>query len=76
MLLPSEIKPEKSVYYYGAILIKTIRQSSKKYNIIDLYSVLKESLDISLKNYSYSLDWLFLIDAAIVDEKGCVVLCT
>ncbi|EHB3414026.1 TPA: hypothetical protein NR394_001461 [Listeria innocua] len=76
MLLPSEIKPETSVYYYSAILLKTVKSSSNPYNIIDLYNVLKEKLQISLRNYAYCLDWLFLIDAVIINDEGSVVLCT
>lgn len=76
MLLPSEIKPETSIYYYAAVLLKTVKSSSKPYNIVDLYNVLKGTLQISLKNYAYSLDWLFLIEAVIITDEGSVVLCT
>ncbi|HHT5869511.1 TPA: ABC-three component system middle component 6 [Listeria monocytogenes] len=44
--------------------------------MIDLYNVLKKKIQISLRNYAYCLDWLFLIDAVIINDEGSVVLCT
>lgn len=76
MLLPNEINPEKSIYYYASRLLKIVKNSGEAYNIVDLYNLMKKSLHISLKNFSYSLDWLFLIEAVKVTEEGRVILCT
>ncbi|MBO0449055.1 hypothetical protein JZO76_05845 [Enterococcus sp. MJM12] len=76
MLLPDEIKPETSIYYYAAMLLKKVKQSIEPFEIVELYYILKETTDISLKNYAYCLDWLYLIDAVKINEEGSVVLCT
>lgn len=74
MLLLNDIKPDMSIYYYAALIIKEIKE--KESDIVSLYKNIKEKYSISLKVYSYCLDWLFLIEAVIIDENGMVSLCT
>ncbi|MFC5653739.1 ABC-three component system middle component 6 [Paenibacillus solisilvae] len=75
MLLPNEIKPEMSIFYYAALVLKEIRNNNYS-DILKLFHSLKEQYDISLKVFSYCLDWLYLIEAVIVDEEGQISLCT
>jgi hypothetical protein len=75
MLLLNDIKPEMSIFYSSALLINEIKKSEGQ-DIVTLYKKVKEKHNISLKVYSYCLDWLFLIEAAIVDEEGGVYLCS
>ncbi|KNE22328.1 hypothetical protein KM914_15280 [Virgibacillus pantothenticus] len=75
MLLLNDIKPDMSIYYYASLIIKEIKEK-ENYDIVSLYKNVKEKYHISLKMYSYCLDWLFLIEAAIIDENGEVSLCT
>ena len=75
MLLPSEMKPEDSVYYYSAFVLDEIAKNAN-HDIISLFQAVKERMDISLKVFSYCLDWLYLIEAAQVDDNGWVKLCT
>jgi hypothetical protein len=75
MLLPNEIKPESSIFYYASLVLKEVYNSNNS-DIIKIFQTLKEQHDISLKVFSYCLDWLYLIEAVIVDEKGHVSLCT
>lgn len=75
MLLLNDVKPGMSVFYYSSFLIKEI-EAKEGQDIISLYNLVKEKYEISLKIFSYCLDWLFLIDAAVVDEEGGVFLCT
>lgn len=78
MLLPIDMNPETSVYYYGAIIIKVLKnQSEKNYSvdIVELYRMVKNQVKISLISYSLALDWLYLIESVIVDERGGVKLC-
>lgn len=75
MLLPNEIKPETSIYYYASLVLKEVR-NQKKCDIVVLYQAIKKQSDISLKVFSYCLDWLFLIEAVTVNEDGVVSLCT
>jgi len=75
MLLPNEMKPEDSVYYYSAFILKEIQENTR-HDILSLFQVMKEQLNLSLKVFSYCLDWLFLVEAALVDDNGEVRLCT
>ncbi|MCD8777378.1 hypothetical protein MXE81_03020 [Mammaliicoccus sciuri] len=75
MMLLNDIKPDMSIYYYGSLIIKEV-ESKENHNIVSLYNNVKRKYHISLKMYSYCLDWLFLIEAVIIDESGEVSLCT
>lgn len=75
MLLPNDIKPELSVYYYASLILKIITEK-KENEILTLYQIVKQKFDISLRMFSYCLDWLYLIEAVKVDEKGIVSICT
>lgn len=74
-MLLNDIKPEYSVYYCAALLIKEI-EINEEQDILTLYNKIKNKYDISLKIFAYSLDWLYLIEAATVNEKGAISLCT
>ena len=43
-------------------------------DFLDLYGTLKKA-GMSLETLILCLDWLYLIDAARVNENGCVCLC-
>lgn len=75
MLLPDSIHPQNSVYYTGAVLLDTLQQSGAM-SITDLFVIIKQKNNMSFKLFLLSLDWLYLIKAAIVNEKGEVVLCS
>ena len=75
MLLLNDMKPEMSVFYYASLLIKEV-EGREGQDIVSLYKIAKEKYNISLKLFSYCLDWLFLIEAAVVDREGGVFLCT
>ncbi|WMT41184.1 hypothetical protein RE628_00750 [Paenibacillus sp. D2_2] len=75
MLLPNDIKPESTIFYYASLVLKEI-QSSEESQIVMIFQSLKEQYDISLKVFSYCLDWLYLIEAVKVDEEGQIYICT
>ncbi|KKD55095.1 MULTISPECIES: ABC-three component system middle component 6 [Paenibacillus] len=75
MLLPNDIKPESSIFYYASLLLKEVNNNSD-INIVELFQSLKEQYNISLKIFSYCLDWLYLIEAVKVNEEGQVSICT
>jgi hypothetical protein len=75
MLLLNDMKPEMSIFYYSSLIIKEIKVK-EGLDIVSLYKSVKDKNYISLKVYSYCLDWLFLIEAAKVDKDGGVFLCT
>lgn len=75
MLLPDSIHPKYSVYYTGALLLKKLQQTGTM-SVADLYVVAKEEHDMSFKLYMLSLDWLYLINVAQINNEGDIVLCS
>lgn len=75
MLLPDSIHPKHSIYYTGALVLQIIQQK-EKIMFADLYVQVKQEHDMSFKLLLLSLDWLYLIHAASINEKGEVCLCS
>ena len=73
MLLPDNMQPELSIYYNGSLVLGELQKKNNQ-TILLLYDSLKK-MGMSFATFLLCLDWLYLIDAAKVDEKGCVSLC-
>ena len=73
MLLPDNMQPELSIYYNGSLVLGELKKEDNQ-TILLLYNSLKET-GRSFATFLLCLDWLYLIDAAKVDEKGFVSLC-
>jgi hypothetical protein len=74
MLLPYEMNPENSIYFQVSIVIESLK-CHKNLDVIGLYGIVKKN-KISFPNMILCLDWLFLIEVAVVDDKGLVKLCS
>ena len=74
MLIPDDIRPEDSIYYNGAVVLKVL-QAEKKISVVDLYCLLREQYRMSLAILQLCIDWLYLIDCVIV-KNGEVELCS
>jgi hypothetical protein len=75
MLLPDNIHPENSIYYNGAIVLELIQQS-KCIELTELYILVKEKKNMSYPVLILCLDWLYLLNAAVINKKGEVCLCS
>ncbi len=75
MLLPDNIHPELSIYYNGSIVLEELKIKEKQ-PVFDLYQRVKNRNDMSFPTFMLSLDWLYLIDIAKIDENGWVELCS
>ena len=75
MLLPENIHPEHSLYYNGAIVLQSL-QKQKKQNLIDLYKNVKQQRNMTFPVFILCLDWLFLLDVAVLNANGEVELCS
>lgn len=74
MLLPNDTNPECCLYYAGAKVLQVLLKNGG-ISIDKLYIELKEGGFIfSYSLLCLSLDWLYLIGAIIVDEKGGIEL--
>lgn len=75
MLLPDNMHPELSIYYNGAVVLEEL-QISSVLQIMDLYQKVKNKNDMSFSTFVLSLDWLYLIEAAKLNNHGEVELCS
>lgn len=75
MLLPDNINPENSIYYNGAFVLQSLKDA-KNQSLLDLYQSVKQKHSMSFSVFILCLDWLFLLDVAILNKKGEVELCS
>ena len=74
MLLPDNIHPDNTVYYNGALVLNVLQQDGNN-SLMGLYQKVRELKDISFSLFVLCLDWLYLINAAEINENGEVELC-
>jgi hypothetical protein len=75
MLLPDNIHPDNSIYYNGAIVLELIQQY-KRIELMELYILVKNKKDMSFPILILCLDWLYLLNVAIINKKGEICLCS
>lgn len=75
MLIPDNIHPNKSIYYNGAFVLKSLQNNSVQ-SILDLYNDVKQEKQMTFPVFTLCLDWLFLLDVAILNENAEVELCS
>lgn len=74
MLLPDNIHPELSIYYNGSIILTELEKTPEQ-KLLELYYNVKKSNDMSFSVFVLSLDWLYLIQSAQINEEGVVRKC-
>ena len=74
MLLPYNIQPENSIYYNGAFLLKTLKEE-KKLSLLDLFQKVKSNPKMTFAIFILCLDWLYLVNLAVINSNGEVELC-
>lgn len=74
MLLPYDIHPKLSIYYNGAVILGELNKVPQQ-EILELFLNVKKVNNISFSLFIYSLDWLYLIEEAEVNEEGVVQRC-
>ena len=75
MLLPDNIHPENSIYYNGAIVLCALQKQPKQ-SLLDLYQNVKQQRNMTFSVFVLSLDWLFLLNVALLNKDGKVELCS
>lgn len=75
MLLPDNIHPENTIYYNGAFVLETIKNSSPN-NLLDLYQATISKKEMSFSIFVLCLDWLYLLNIATTNDKGEIRLCS
>jgi len=75
MLLPDNIHPDNSIYYNGAFVIDCL-QRDNSCKMLDLYQEVKTKKHMSFSVFLLCLDWLYLIEVAILNNKDEIELCS
>lgn len=75
MLLPDNIHPEHSLYYNGSLILQELQLSGGQ-PFFGLYQKIKELNAMSFPTFILSLDWLYLIEVAEIDDEGMAFLCS
>jgi hypothetical protein len=75
MLLPDNIHPENSIYYNGSIVLQVLQKQAKQ-NLLDLYQNAKKQRNMSFPVFLLCLDWLYLINVAVLNQNGEIELCS
>ncbi len=74
MLMPDNIRPENSIYYNGGLVLQVLLKKVRV-NVLDLYYEVQKIRKMSFSVFILCIDWLYLIDAAIIKDEE-VVLCS
>lgn len=76
-MILNESQPEKSLYVFGAYIIKYLKNDKKvgTYNFIKLFDEIQQKLNISRSQFLITLDWLYVI--GIIDDLNDneIILC-
>jgi hypothetical protein len=75
MLVPDNIHPEQTIYFNGAIVLKTI-QKYREMNLLDLYIITRSEREMSMPVFVLCIDWLFLLNLITLNDHDKVELCS
>ena len=76
MLLPDNIRPEHTIFFNSAFVLKAIQESTEKLSFLDLYIATQRFREISMPLFVLCLDWLYLLNIVVLDSFGLVELCS
>jgi len=75
MIIGKDIHPERKIYYLGALVLDILnRTSEKELGFLYIYQKINESEKVSMKLFTLTLDWLFIL-GAIFSNKGNIKKC-
>ncbi len=75
MIIGKDIHPERKIYYLGALVLDTLKNSSEnELEFFNIYQKINENEKVSIKLFALTLDWLFLL-GAIDSKKGYIGKC-
>ncbi len=75
MIIGKDIHPERKIYYLGALVLGILKKSPEsKLDFFYIYQKVNESETVSMKLFTLTLDWLFLL-GVINSNKGHIEKC-
>lgn len=76
MIVSSDIKPDRDLYFLGSKVIAVlIHSKEKKVDYFELFQKVNSELEISLNLYTLVLDWLFIIGVVKNAENRLIEKC-
>lgn len=75
MLILTEKRPEKSLYFLGAKLLSLLLKRDKSYFVLELYEVSFSNSEIGFNRYLLALDWLFMLGLIELNQEGKITKC-
>lgn len=76
MIISKDISPERDLYYLGGKVIELLSNSKNDdLSFFDIYENIKNNEDISLKLYTLTLDWLYILGIISKIENGKIIKC-
>lgn len=75
MLLSDTISPAKTLYYQGGKVLQVLQKEGNM-TVGLLYARMQEEQGMSFPMLMLCLDWLYLINAAVISKEGEVRLCS
>jgi len=76
MILGKDTNPRKQIYYISALVLNEIKDvKGREFDFFDIFNSLKQKeSDLTVKLYSLSLDWLYLL-GSIKKDKNRLIKC-
>ncbi len=75
IVVNKDINPEREVYYLGAVIIKILKNTTKKeLELLDVFQLLNKERRVSMNLFVLTLDWLYIL-GSINHNKGHIVKC-
>ncbi|WP_143959141.1 ABC-three component system middle component 6 [Litoribacter populi] len=75
MILSKEVKPDRKLYFTGALVLETLREEVENtVEYLDLYLKVKARKNMSLQSFILTLDWLYIL-GAVKNENGKLKKC-
>jgi len=76
MVVSSDIKPDRDLYFLGSKVIEILIDSDdKKVDYFELFQKVNSELELSMNLYTLVLDWLFIIGVIKNAENRLIEKC-
>ncbi|EBH8662574.1 hypothetical protein D1731_09280 [Salmonella enterica subsp. enterica serovar Luke] len=78
MIISASIKPNQTLYYFGAKLIGHLKHEPS--SIVDSLHLFEQfqrilGIKITFTQYMYTLDWLYLLNMIDINDEGDIIVC-
>jgi hypothetical protein len=76
MIVSSDIKPDRDLYFLGSKVIKVLIESDEnKVDYFELFQKVNSEIEISMNLFTLVLDWLFILGVIKNAENRLIEKC-